>query len=115
MAVEEPRARVVRREPDGDIVACRARADGVALRRVHVVVVGAAGAADDGKGVLQVMWAVSVEVRKVWRWDVHRAGGRGGARRVQLRWRGRKSQSMRSKGGCRHCRSEVDPAPFERR
>ncbi len=38
VAVQEPRPRVVRREPDRDVVAHRPRAHHVALRRVHVVV-----------------------------------------------------------------------------
>ena len=52
VAVEEPRARVVRLEPDRDVVAGRARADHVTLRRVNVVVVAAARAPDDPEGVL---------------------------------------------------------------
>ena len=70
VAVEEPRAGVVRREADRDVVARRARADDVALRGVHVVVVGAAGGADDVEGV-----AVQVEgVRLARRVRGHREG-----------------------------------------
>ena len=54
MAVEEPRPRVVRPEPDRDVVACRRRArrDDIAPDRVVVVVRGRAGGADDREGVL---------------------------------------------------------------
>ena len=53
VAVEEPRAGVVRREADGDVVTSGTGADDVALGRVDVVVVGLASAADDVEGVLE--------------------------------------------------------------
>ena len=54
VAVEEPRARVVRLEADRHVVARRGRAgrDDVSPDGVVVVVDGRAGAADDGEGVL---------------------------------------------------------------
>ena len=57
VAVEEPRAGVVRPEADRDVVARggRARVHDVAEDRVVVVVLGAARAADDGEDVLRVM------------------------------------------------------------
>ena len=53
MAVEEPRARVVGREADRDVVVSAGPGrDSVAPDGVVVVVLGRAGAADYGKGVL---------------------------------------------------------------
>ena len=52
VAVEEPRARVVRREANGDVVTRRTSADGVTLDWVDVVVLGAAGRANNVEGVL---------------------------------------------------------------
>ena len=56
VAMEEPRARVVRREPNRNVIAGRAGADDIALRGVDVVVVGSAGGADNMEDV-----AVKVE------------------------------------------------------
>ena len=50
--MEEPRARVVRREANGDVVTRRTSADGVTLDGVDVVVLGAAGRANNVEGVL---------------------------------------------------------------
>ena len=52
VAVEEPGAGVVRLKADCDVVARRAGGDNIALGWVDVVVVGAAGAADNPEGVL---------------------------------------------------------------
>ena len=52
VAVEEPRAGVVRREANGDVVTRRTSADGVTLDRVDVVVLGAAGRANNVEGML---------------------------------------------------------------
>ena len=52
VAVEEPWAGVVRREANGDIVTRRTSADGVTLDGVDVVVLGAAGRANNVEGVL---------------------------------------------------------------
>ena len=52
VAVEEPRAGVVGREADGDVVARRAGGDNIALGRVDVVVGVAARAAHDPELVL---------------------------------------------------------------
>ena len=52
VAMEEPRARVVRREANGDVVTRRTSADGVTLDWVDVVVLGAAGRANNVEGVL---------------------------------------------------------------
>ncbi len=79
VTVEEPRARVVGREPDSDIVTCSPRTDGVALRRVHVVVVGAACAADDVEGVLRVK-VVSRIQDHVW--------GKSKTRLTPCKWKG---------------------------
>ena len=72
VAVEEPRARVVGREPDRDVIARRAGANNIALRGVDVVVVGGAGGADD-------MEDVAVEVE-----GVRLAGGARGHREGDL-------------------------------
>ncbi len=55
VAVEEPWARVVRPEADGNVVVRvgRAGAHDVAPDRVVVIVLGTVGAADDRKGVLR--------------------------------------------------------------
>ena len=58
VAMEEPRAGVVRREPDRDVVSRGAGVDRVALHRVHIVVVAAARTADDVEGVLRRMRAM---------------------------------------------------------
>ena len=52
VAMEEPRAGVVRREANGDVVTRRTSADGVTLDGVDVVVLGAAGRANNVEGVL---------------------------------------------------------------
>ncbi len=84
MAVKEPRARVVGRETNRDVVPCGAGADSVALRRVHVVVVAAPRAADDVEGVLRgqilAMKSESLETAVTLRAWVHllRANGRDG-------------------------------------
>ena len=53
VAMEEPRARVVRREADRDVIPLSTGTDGIALRRVVVIVVVASGTADDIEGVLR--------------------------------------------------------------
>ena len=52
VAVEEPRAGVVGAEADRDVVPRRAGRDDIALRGVDVVVLGAAGRANNVEGVL---------------------------------------------------------------
>ena len=51
MTVEEPRARVVGLEPDGDIVAHVADTHDVAYHRIYKIVRRVSGAADYGKRV----------------------------------------------------------------
>jgi hypothetical protein len=58
VAVEEPRARVVGGEPDGDVVACAPGRDGIPLDWVDVVVLGGVRRTDDGE-------LVAVEVERV--------------------------------------------------
>ena len=53
VTVEEPRARVVRREADRDVIPRSTGTDGIALRRVVIIVVVASGTADDIEGVLR--------------------------------------------------------------
>ncbi len=97
VAVEEPRAGVVRGEPDRDVVARGgyARRDDVAPDRVVVVVRRRACAADDREGVLEGDGSYegrdvsdlreSVSGRRVG--DLHRAGGAGEGRRRRWPWR----------------------------
>ena len=85
VAVEEPRARVVSPEPDGDVVASTPGVDDVALGRVDVVVVRHARAANDVEGVLDWRMGEHGELVKYRNEDLHRAGGRGGEH--QGRWR----------------------------
>ena len=53
VTVEEPRARVVCRAADRDVIPRSTGTDGIALRRVDVIVVVASGTADDIEGVLR--------------------------------------------------------------
>ena len=61
VAVEEPRARVVGGEADGDVVAVAADVHDVTLGRVLVVVSSLTGRADDVERVLSIQCAVSKE------------------------------------------------------
>ena len=87
VAVEEPRARVVGGEADGDVVAVAADAHDVTLGRVHVVVRGLAGRADNVERVLSIEYAVSdmstcLSNEGTYTVQVEGVGGTGGVGRV---------------------------------
>lgn len=57
VAMEEPGTRIVGDEPNRDVITCVADVHDIPNNRIDKVVRGAAGAADDPKGVsVQVNW-----------------------------------------------------------
>ena len=80
VAMEEPWARVIRSEAECDIITTTTNAEDITARGVHVVVVGAAGGADDVEGVAVEVEGVRLarRVRGHWEGDLDRRVGREG-------------------------------------